>query len=304
MSFFHRSFVSFSLVPVGAGVLVLAACSGKVLSLGSQSEAVSPSDVSGPVTACGTNAAHPNLCCTAGPDQEPSCVVYPDAPFTPCTSGATTYPDPRWCCPLDGSGSCTATSSDAGLVVTSSSGGAAGGGSSGSSSGGVGTGCANMCPPGWYVPSDAVGLECCQTTSGGTACAGGGTGGSSTTGSSCPVCPSGWQVPDGEPALCCMTEPTGIIECFSQAGTAQFSGVTPVVDAAAPPMFVGCGGSGGADGASFCGCEWSGNGHTYSLNCDATTCTCSVDGTPTSTGPGNLGSCSNPESQLAVACGF
>jgi hypothetical protein len=307
-----------------AATLVLGACTGKVLSLGTnktQSQEVAPSQVSGPVGACGSGAAHPNVCCSAGPNQSGTCVVYPDAPFTQCGSGATTYPDPRSCCPLDGSGNCSSPPpvDDAGPPS-----GGSGGGS-----------CAYACPPGWYTPPNATGNECCQTdSSGNTLCAGsaGGAPGSCGSGCTCtactddsgpcppcncppptpcpspPVCgtcPPGWQNPQGQPDLCCTTDASGTIECFSQAGP---PGPPPVgIDAGPGPTPTACSGSGSTDGAlGPCGCQEQTGGHTYAVNCDPGTnvCACTVDnGAPTTTFADNGNTCGDSKA-LFTSCGF
>jgi hypothetical protein len=311
-----------SLGTLCAGTLVLAACAGKTLSLGTnstQSQEVAPSQVSGAVPPCGQGSAHPNVCCTAGPNQAGSCVVYPESPFTQCDSSATTYPDPRSCCPLDGSGTCSTPPSS-------------GGGSSGGGGGSSGGSCAYSCPPGWYTPAGAADGTCCQTDGqGNTACAGGGggPGGGVCTGPcacpdcdsgncppcdcpptacqtppSCGACPPGWQTPQGQPDLCCMTDPSGDIECFSQAGPG--GGISETADAG-PSTGVACSGSGSADGAvGPCECSGQVNGHTYAVSCDSATnlCTCIVDdGAPTTSFPGNGDSCGQT-SALFTACGF
>jgi hypothetical protein len=320
-----------------AGALVLAACSGKVLSLGTNSTAsqeVAPSAVSGSVAACADGSAHPNVCCTAGPNQAGSCVVYPQAPFTPCDPGATTYPDPRSCCSLDGSGTCSAPPAGG-----TSGGGSAGGGSSVGSGGGGsgGTGCSYACPPGWYSP-DSSGT-CCQTdSSGATTCtASGGVdfGGPACSGSctcpacpddsgtcppcscpppgSCPTpptacgsCPPGWQSPQGQPDLCCTTDANGVIECFSQAFPPGQGGSSST-DAGAGPSSGSCGASVSTDGAvGPCGCDEQTGGHTYSVNCDPGTnvCTCSTDnGAPTGSFPDDGNTCGDPAT-LFSSCGF
>jgi hypothetical protein len=324
-----------------AGALVLAACTGKVLSLGTnstQAQEVAPSAVSGTVPACPAGAAHPNVCCTAGPNQAGSCVVYPGAPFTQCDTGTTTYPDPRSCCPLDGSGNCASP-------PPSSSGGSGGSGSS--SGGSAGGGCAYACPPGWYAPANASGNECCQTdSSGSTLCgaSGGGapgssgsSGGSSGSGSggtcgvcacpacpddggacppcdcqpsagcptSCGSCPPGWQAPQGAPDLCCMTDSSGGIECFSQAVP---PGQPPIATDAGPgPNPVGCSGSASTDGAlGPCDCQEQAGGHTYDVSCDPGTnlCTCTVDnGGPSSSFADNGNTCGD-STALFTSCGF
>jgi hypothetical protein len=226
----RRSLLLPSAAALGASALLLVACSGKVLSLGTnstQSALVSPNDVSGTPGACDANTAHPNVCCTAGPNEPASCVDYPSAPFTPCADGATTYPDPRTCCALDGSGACTAapgssggtpasSSSSSGGTIGSSSSSSGGnptssssssGGnptssssSSGGGSSGGGTCGANVCPPGWYTPANASGNECCQTdASGATSCT------ASSGGCACPSCAPGQPCP---PCDCGSPTPT------------------------------------------------------------------------------------------------
>jgi hypothetical protein len=314
---YRLSILSASLVSLGAGVVLLAACSGKVLSLGTNtpSQTVSPSEVSGTVTACAANAAHPNVCCTAGPGQEASCLTYPDTPFAQCASGSTTYPDPRSCCPLDGSGPCTAMEEDGAAGSPGFTSGASGSGSSGAgvaTSGGVagGSGCTYACPPGWYVPPNPSEGECCFTDGSGTGCSGGGS--SSGVTGVCPACPSGWQAPQGAPDLCCTTEADGIIECFSQASTPPPT-PTYVVDASAPldvmaPVAVGCGGRGpDPDGAVYpCSCNETYSGHSYTVSCDPNTslCSCIVDNNAASSTFPDTGNMCADYSVLFTSCGF
>ena len=179
---------------LGAGAFILAACGSTDLSLGTNVLQVAPSQVSGTVTSCAVGSAHPNVCCTAGPNEAASCWTYPGSPFTQCDSNATTYPDPRSCCPLDGSSACSAaTATDAG----------------------AGDACTYACLPGWYLPSSPSNNECCQTDSdGNTQCVGFGGTGELTP---CGGCPSGWQTPQGLPDLCCAEDANSTIECFSQA---------------------------------------------------------------------------------------
>ncbi|HTB77946.1 MAG TPA: hypothetical protein VK762_32095 [Polyangiaceae bacterium] len=71
------------------------------------SQPVSLSVVAGNVPACPPGQAHPNVCCSTVPTS--ACVEYPDTPFVACEppAPALIYPDPRTCCPLDGSGACS-----------------------------------------------------------------------------------------------------------------------------------------------------------------------------------------------------
>jgi hypothetical protein len=113
-----------------------------------------------------------------------------------------------------------------------------------------------------------------------------------------------------------MTDPNGIIECFSQAGPPQppsaDGGINPPpptpLDAGPAPAPVGCsGGGGGPDGAlGSCGCQEQANGHTYAVNCDLSTnvCACTIDnGAPTTTFPDNGNTCSD-YAALFASCGF
>jgi len=304
---------------LGAGALLLVACTGKTLSLGNgtgtaQSQLVSASDVSGTVTPCDTGSAHPNVCCAAGPNQASSCVVYPQAPFTQCESGTMTYPDPRSCCPLDGNGNCASPPPPPPLDAGSGSGG--------------GSGCDYICPPGWYVPADPSSNECCQTNSDGSSqCTGGSAGGSGSSctcacdpdsgvcppcscpeqpAPACPSCPPGWQTPQGgDPALCCTSDSNGDIECFSQAGPP--GGSTIGAQDGGAPSSGSCSASASEDGAiGPCGCEEQTNGHTYDVNCDPGTnvCSCTVDnGAPVSTFADNGNTCGDANT-LFTACGF
>ena len=328
------------LAPVGVlagGTVAVLGCSGKIAngSLGSTSEPVSIPDVSTPATPCDSGYAHPNVCCEASAGQPASCVAYPGAPFTQCASGATTYPDPRSCCPLDGNGACAAPPPppvDAG----------AGGGS-----------CSYSCPVGWYSPpasggsgGTAVDSTCCVTAAdGSTTCTGGGPLGggggaaSSSSGSgtpcacacpacdpdsgtcppcppcncpaqpapapSCDACPPGWQTPEGEPQLCCSTAPDGTISCFSQGVPPP-----PPTEQDAGPPSAACfgGGGGGPDGSSFtqCGCTETVGGTDYTVTCTdpGGTCVCSEGASNSGpTVPESSPNCSDVTA-LFTSCGF
>jgi hypothetical protein len=269
-----------SLASLVAGAALLAACDGRVLSLGTNtppSLTVAASEVSATVTPCGENAAHPNICCTMSAGQDPSCVTYPEAPFTQCTGeGATTYADPRWCCPLDG-GSCGAppTTLDAGASACAL---ACPPGA-----------CGYTCPPGFYSSPDAPGIACCMSGMNTTACSGGG----APLQQSCPACPPGWEPPEGMVGLCCMTAPTGATECFSQVGSALDGG-----DAQDAGTGAYCFSS-----TQGYGCIEQAIGHYYTANCDLTVCSCIVDTNLTvSTFPAGLAPSS--VTQLFAKCGF
>jgi hypothetical protein len=231
---------------VGMSALLLGACTGKVTPTSSTPpalEAVTLSEISGPVVSCGGAYAHPNVCCEAHAGQASSCGVYPGAPFDACGSGYTTYPDPRSCCPLDASGDCVPPPTSTPPPAPS---------------------CTYACPPGQYEPADSPGT-CCSSDGKATVCSV--SSGSGPTpfppvcscpacleGEACPpcdcgptnpppvcecpvcegdgpcacecgptpppaptcgACPPGWQVPQGEPQLCC-DDSAGTIQCFSQ----------------------------------------------------------------------------------------
>ena len=330
---------------VVAGTATLTACSGKVnngnVTSNAQPVALSAISRTAP-TPCSAGQAHPNVCCESGPGQAAACVAYPGAPFTQCASGATTYPDPRSCCPLDGSGECASpptTSIDAGP--------------------GPGGSCTYLCPVGWYSPPSSGGAGsgstigpidtgCCETLpDGSSTCMGGGStlgsspGAGSSSGSSvsgcacacpacdpdsgvcppcppcycpppsptpttCDTCPPGWQTPAGDPLLCCETGPDGAIDCFSQ-------GVPPsppeAQDGGAAPTSCFGGGGGSGDGGptlTQCGCSETVSGVDYTVTCTdpGGTCVCSTGSS--GTGP-TVTEPSTRCSDLAAlfgACGF
>jgi hypothetical protein len=238
----------FTMSTLGASALFMVACSGKVIGGGGggpQLESVSAAEINQPVVACGVGYAHSNACCEAAPGKPSSCGVYVGAPFQACEGGYTTYPDPRKCCPLDGSGDCVAPPPSPPPIPV--------------------PGCGYACPAGQYEPpgspgtccfddgsttvcSAQVGVTCgpvceCPKCPAGEACPACDCGPEPScpptpvptpicscpaciVGESCPpcdcgptpsceACPPGWQVPAGEPLLCC-NDAGGTIECFSQ----------------------------------------------------------------------------------------
>jgi hypothetical protein len=263
----------FAVSTFGMSALLLVACTGKVIGNGGPPlQAVNASEISQPVVPCGGGYAHPNVCCEASPGKASSCGVFPGAPFQACGSGYSTYPDPRSCCALDGSGTCIAPPPTPPSPVPL-------------------PGCSYACPPGQYEPAGSPGT-CCFDDGATTVCSGGsgigvGCGGTGCAcpacveGSPCPpcdcppepscppsppacfcpacpvgetcpcdcgptptpvpvcnACPPGWQVPVGEPLLCC-NESSSVIECFSQ-------GVPPTPVPTPVPLPGGTGGGLGA----------------------------------------------------------
>jgi hypothetical protein len=322
---------------LGASATLVVACTGKVSNgkVSTTSQPVSIGAISATPTACPSGSAHPNACCEASAGQQTSCVVYPDAPFTQCANGATTYPDPRTCCPLDGNGQCATPPPPP----------ADDGGS------GPGDTCAYSCPIGWYTPpgptpgpnggssggSPGGAVECCQTNPDGSGqCMGSGpAGGGCACGCpacdpeagacppcppcncpptpppptpSCGQCPPGWQVPQGDPLLCCETAPDGTISCFSQGVPPPPPGQPS--DAGPAPSSCFGGGGGGGDGGTFtqCGCSETVNGTDYTVTCTdpGATCSCSTGG-PNGTTSGPVPEPStqcNDMTALFAACGF
>jgi len=150
--FLLTSLLMASAIPLGA------ACNAKVVSLG-RTDTLASKDiatVTGTPTACAAGWAHPNVCCTAGPNEAASCGAWEENPFRACDQGSTTYPDPLSCCSLADPSQCEdtggANQSDADV------------------DGGVSTppsyGCGYACPPGWW--SNGTGPGCCTQAPGGS----------------------------------------------------------------------------------------------------------------------------------------
>jgi len=189
-------------------------------------EAVDPSVlVDGNISACPAGSAHPNVCCS--PVQPgPECVEFPDAPFFPCeaTVPQIIYPDPRACCPLDGSGGCTATPPSE-----------ADGGSDGL--------CYEPCGPGGLYEANPAagpqGQQCCYGISvsknpgiqpPSAVCPSSDCDGAPCAEPQCGACPAGWDLQDlgrlngwglrasdlATQELCCQAGDGGTL-CFSQA---------------------------------------------------------------------------------------
>jgi hypothetical protein len=271
----NRTFLSTSVrfvLAAAAVVPIVVACGGREVSLGSNHSALStvdPGNVSGTVPSCGSGAAHPNVCCEAGPGKPAKCGSYDGEPFHPCDDGWKTYPDPRSCCDLDDPTKCTAPPPAPPPPAGS---------------------CGYQCPPGWY---GIGGGGCCRTTDDGgdgECFAPGNTGDAGTPADAgfddggpisidggcaptddasvdsgcneppppplppptpidagqgpppppppCNVqCPMGWQPASGAPDVCCRETAPNQFECFSQS-TGPDPGPTPTPapnDAGFPP---------------------------------------------------------------------
>ncbi len=137
--------LSSKLFLAAAGILpVLVACGGREVSLGTnkaQLSQIDPKTVGGNVPSCGAGDAHPNVCCDAGAGKAGTCGVFLGAPFQPCDSGWTTYPDPRSCCALDDPQNCGAPPPTPPPPPPGT--------------------CGYACEPGWYPIQNG----CCQSTS-------------------------------------------------------------------------------------------------------------------------------------------
>ena len=180
---------------------VVAACGGKVVSIGNNQAdlaKVDPTTFTANVTSCPAGFAHPNICCEGGMDTPSTCGAYLNAPFRPCDSGWQTYPNAAECCSLDDPAKCVAPTRSG----------------TGNFGGGYGGSCNWACPPGWWpeaskdlpstppcVPS-ANGSKCpppAPTSNSGTCCQMLSSGGT--------VC-QGWAVDSTYPSTCTLPQPT------------------------------------------------------------------------------------------------
>lgn len=90
-------------------VALLAACSGKVISVGVNAAEKKTVDAQVVLTTvltpvgvaqCAKGLAHANICCPAVAGQSGPCVTYVDQPFHVCDRGWDAYPDAAKCCDL------------------------------------------------------------------------------------------------------------------------------------------------------------------------------------------------------------
>jgi hypothetical protein len=153
--------------------IVLMACGGKTISIGSEDSAqtVLPSAVTVATNECSQGFEHGNICCTGGGSgSEPTCKTYPNEPFHPCDSGWTTYPNAATCCSLDDPSNCTGSCAgdsvgNAGECQIPTSTILVDGGIA--EDAGVTTTCESRCPPGYTGISPYDENGCCQTDSSG-----------------------------------------------------------------------------------------------------------------------------------------
>jgi hypothetical protein len=160
--------------------IVLVACGGKTISIGSEdsAETVVPSAVNVATSECSQGYEHANICCTGGGNgNEPTCKSYPNDPFHPCDSGWTTYPNAATCCSLDNPADCTGScgndsvgnSGECELPPSSVSASEDGGFEVDA---GVTTTCESRCPPGYSGISPYDDNGCCRTDNGVSSCFG------------------------------------------------------------------------------------------------------------------------------------
>jgi len=332
----RKPYTTFFFATMAAGTALLSACSGHDLSIGSNGatpQAVEVTAVSGTVVACAPGYAHPNVCCVAGPTASASCEVYPTEPFQQCKTGAQTLPDPWTCCPIDPStGACVAPPPDDGGTAVGV---------------GAGSGCTYACQAGFYQSA----ATCCAGGDQGTTCApspiaaacanesvcncpaiialpDGGEPANSCVCPPTPVCatppppqcapcPTGWQVPDGEPGLCCKEQPSGVIDCFSQAVPPPPVTTSPAPDAGTPPVGCFCAAPNCPAGAPCaivpCECD-AGNVSPPPTQCTCSDPTCPADApcvpipcacdAGNATPPPNQCVCSEPNCPVGAPCPY
>lgn len=225
---------------------VIAACGGKTVSIGNNQAdlaKVDPTKFSANITTCPSGFAHPNICCEGGTNTPSTCGAYLDAPFRPCDSGWSTYPNADECCSLDNPSNCVAPS---GSGIGNIGGGGPGGGGS----------CNWACPPGWWPePATKGDTPPCDPSANGGNCSSG-SGNSGSSGSCCQLLSSGgticqgWAVDIATPD-CLPPQPQPLPY---DAGPASDGGVF-VDDASVPDAGVGGydAGSYGCDGGSYGG---------------------------------------------------
>lgn len=250
-----RSLSFASLVGLVGLVGFVAACSATKVSLGDDGTGlrnVNPDDVMVASRACDIGAAHPNVCCAGS-----SCVTHDNAPFAPCASGETAYPDGLRCCSLAEPRTCTSCDpnvEDCGkanngpFVVPPST-------------TVLGTACEH-CPPG-FTGTSLTATGCCKNSGNSGFCEGA----SGCAGPECatatplcaPTCASGFERTGPQEDVCCRVGASGL-DCY----------VWVPGDAGE----LSCGGS-----AASCACRRKDTAHAYQMDCDDATssCTCSID---------------------------
>jgi hypothetical protein len=184
--------------------IVLVACGGKTISIGSESTAqtVVPSAVTVATSACSQGFEHGNICCTGGGNgSDSSCESWPDDPFHPCDSGWTTYPNAATCCSLDNPSDCT---------------GSCGSGSVGNQ-GECQIGPTPITPDAGFTDA-GIPAENCETR-----------------------CPPGYTgISPYDSKGCCRSNGDGSSECFGEVSATATS--TPDEDAGLPPILLPDGG--------------------------------------------------------------
>jgi hypothetical protein len=177
--------------------------------------------------ACAAGWAHPNVCCSAGPDVASACGAWEENPFRACASGSTTYPNLLSCCELSDPTKCVDTSpSGVSLPPTPP----------------PAYGCGFACPPGWWAESGGA-VPVSSVSSGGGASSGGSTSGGTLNGSGSSSGGSSGGGIGGEVGPQCCTTVGTATECVAQG-----YGAVPVSEPIACAGTVGYGG--GSSGSS------------------------------------------------------
>jgi hypothetical protein len=154
-------------IPIGV------ACNAHVVSLGDTGDTLQPVTAtaaasavtatigSGAVT-CPSGFAHPNICCSAGPDVASACGEWEDNKFRACASGSTTYPNMLSCCQLSDPSNCIDSTPPNVSPPPSPPPVYA---------------CGFACPPGWWAEAGGInpgygetGPQCCTNYGTGTEC--------------------------------------------------------------------------------------------------------------------------------------
>jgi hypothetical protein len=242
-----------------AGVLLGACSSASKVSLGDDGtglRAVDPDSVHVATRTCGASFAHATVCCAGA-----RCTTRDNAPFHPCATGETAYPDGLRCCSLSDPSQCTACDPNTAACGTTASPGSTLTPTPVAPSIG---GCEH-CPPG-YTGGTPSTTGCCRSTENESMCMGV----SGCAGAGCPQraacapsCAAGFVLTPPQIDVCCRAGGDRT-DCY--------------VWVAGDVNGLSCGGNGTA-----CACQRDLDGHAYQMDCDDGTlrCSCSVDGTIT-----------------------
>lgn len=191
----YRSWVVASLYVAGCGTAIDSQPSGT-----SHGAPVDATQLFGKeVPPCAAGYEHPNICCLGAAYEATVCSEDLTHPFSSCSAGKFTYPDPNACCLLGNNDSCVQPS---GNDVSADAGR---------------RDCQNPCAPGAHPPT-STGMLCCYGT--GLSCESTQLWCSLCTSppAYCPTpCPAGWSVPATQPDLCCQEDSGEKTLCYSQS---------------------------------------------------------------------------------------